>query len=55
MPHSTKNARVVVLDPHASAAAKALLSSPELAINVRLGDSDASGQTRDVGNKRLAV
>ena len=45
VPHPAQNARVVALDFHASATAKALLPPPEFAIDRGLGDRNAGGQT----------
>jgi hypothetical protein len=55
MAHSAQNACVVPLNPHASTATETLLSPPEFAVNVSLGDWDASGQPGDIGDERLAM
>ena len=43
--HAAQNACVVVLDLHASAAAKALLAAPEFVIDIGLGDRDSGRET----------
>ena len=55
VPNSGKDVGRIALDLHASAATKTLLASPEFTIDEFLSDRQAGGQSRDEGDKGLAV